>query len=601
MRWAEVHATESTRACTVRGPSAAVRDNHPPAQMYTIAAVRRLTRISTKTFLLCTLGEVQSEFRDHDLGPATGSSVMVATRAAVTSPKVSLAGLRPVATLGLWLALACVWSEHASAQPSAADDEAADPAQVGSSGNALRGLVYTGLPLANRELTVRASAGYGLTERVTGAPSAQHRMQGGLAIGITPLPWLGFALRFDGRLEVHSDKDIGSHITGYGDPHLTARVGHALTEDLWGSVELGCWFPGEQAPSLVLAATSPEGRLQLAYHARPSRWTWLGSVGARWDNSAQAAPDITRVRPGDRVSLGLSSSSAFMAATGLAFQLDPKIQVFGELSADMFFGKQAPSWSESPLRAAVGGRYGLSRSLQLELTSVFALSGRPEIVSSALVPIEPRVLVLVGLSYVVPLSSATQQQQQRQLPPAAAIVRPPEPTAVVLSSTQATIVDDHGTPLPDVRVVLTAEDGRTFETMTDRDGQYHFTKLPVGTSQLEARAVGFRTLQWTIELTPGQSNAAPEYSLQPAANAGILRALVRSFDSEPLRATLTIKNRRGKLQTAETGPEGTLDVELVPGRYTITVDVPGYRRLTRVIAIENNGVSVLNADLRKKP
>jgi hypothetical protein len=124
----------------------------------------------------------------------------------------------------------------------------------------------------------------------------------------------------------------------------------------------------------------------------------LGSVGARWDNSAQAAPsELARVRPGDRVSLGLSSSSAFMAAAGLAFQPAPPLQLFAELSADSAFGKQAPAWSTSPLRAAAGARYGLSRSLQAELTAVFSLSGRPEIASSALVPIEPRALVLVGL------------------------------------------------------------------------------------------------------------------------------------------------------------------------------------------------------------
>jgi hypothetical protein len=201
----------------------------------------------------------------------------------------------------------------------------------------------------------------------------------------------------------------------------------------------------------------------------------------------------------------------------------------------------------------------------------------------------------------MPLNSAPPSASS--LPPGAAIVRPPEPaaTAVLLATTQGTIVDDHAGTLPDVRIVLTAEDGSTFETMTDRDGQYHFTKLPVGTAQLEARAVGFKTLQWTVQLTPGQTNTNPEYSLQPAANAGMLRALVRSFDSEPLRATLTIKNRRGKLQTAETGPEGTVDLELVPGRYTITVEAAGYRKFTRAIVIENNGVSVLNADLRKKP
>lgn len=536
--------------------------------------------------------------------PVTSYPIMVTLRLAGPSrhPGVSPAPRLRAARLFFAALVACVCvharTDGALAQPTAAEMADPDPVDlVGPSANALRGLVYTGLPLGPREITLRASAGYGFIERISPAPGATQRVQGALAIGITPLPWLGFALRLDGRLNLHGDDGMGGHITGYGDPRLLARAGYALSPALWLGVEIGAWFPGQQAPSWVASATTLDGRVQAAYRLLGTGWTLLGSAGARWDNSARAAPELDRLRIGDRVALGLSDSSAILVALGAAWQVQPRVQVFAELAADLHVGSSAPPLSESPLRAAVGARYAITSQLQAELTPVISFSSRPSLApGAAVVPIEPRVLVLLGISYTLPLTAAKPKVAVTEVK-----TEPPKPKPIALASVTGRITDEAGQPLPEVRVTLITAGGQTIESISDRDGNYHFESLPLGEAHLSSQAVGFKKLEWTVILVSGPT-ADAAHPLVPATNIGVLRGLVRSFDSTPLRAKITIKNARGKIvQTLESNDAGAVELELPPGRYTVTVEAPGHRKHNQAIQIKGNGVSVLNTDLRKKP
>ena len=177
---------------------------------------------------------------------------MVKSRAADPSRHHSVSLLLVLARLWLVAAIGCAAWSRAQAQDNAAE--------VGPSAGALRGLYQTALPLAPRELHIRLNAGYGLLEKLSRAPGAEQRLAGGLAVGITPLPWLGFGLRLDGRLELHANDGMGSHVAGFGDPRLSARVGHALNEEWSLGGELALWMPGRDAPSWVLKATSVDAR-----------------------------------------------------------------------------------------------------------------------------------------------------------------------------------------------------------------------------------------------------------------------------------------------------------------------------------------------------
>ncbi|MET0390826.1 MAG: carboxypeptidase regulatory-like domain-containing protein [Polyangiales bacterium] len=488
---------------------------------------------------------------------------------------------------------------HALAQPSAASEPStSDTAQaVGPGAAALRGLVNTGVPLGTPEITLRANTGYGVIERLSRSPGAQHRLLGGLAVGVAPLPWLSFALRLDGRLELLGDDGMGAHVIGFGDPRLYARAGHALRPDLWIGAQLGAFFPGRSAPSFVLAATTLDLEGQLVYHLDP-RWTFLGSLGGRFDNSDQAAPDPARLRIGDRIALGLSSSHAILVALGAAYRLEPRVSVFGELSGQLLVGSRAPTFTDSPLRVAAGGRYTLSRALQAEVTTIVSLSSRPSTrVSSPWVPIEPRVTVLLALAYTLPLGAAAAPPAPPVEPTTAKPAEPPPPTVAAISGK---ISDERGEPLPDAKVVLHAA-GATRELRTDGNGSYTFSDVPLGAAEIEVRAVGFAPQRWTLDVTAGMPPSAA-MSLHPSENAGVLRGLIRSFDSTPLKATVIIRNARGKtVQNLESGDDGQIELELPPGRYSVTIEAAGHRRLTRDVQIKVNGVSVLNADMRKRP
>jgi hypothetical protein len=293
------------------------------------------------------------------------------------------------ALVGLLLVAA---SERASAQ-------AGQPA-LGSSSSGQRGLVYTGLPLSAAELNLSIAAGYGVTDSIEPVDGVHHRGQATFGAAFAPISWLSFALRLDGRLEMHPDDGEGSHAAGFGDPRIFARVGQALSPELQLGAELGGWFPGTDAPSLQPSATSAEVRGLFAFTPQSSPWLVLAAAGFRLDNSARSAPDLQRLREGDRISLGISDSNSILAAAGVARRFGRVAEAFTELSADVLVGGTAPSFSQSPLRASLGGRYFMSSSVQLDLTAIASLSSRPTISADApLVPIEPRLLVLFGVRY----------------------------------------------------------------------------------------------------------------------------------------------------------------------------------------------------------
>ena len=77
------------------------------------------------------------------------------------------------------------------------------------------------------------------------------------------------------------------------------------------------------------------------------------------------------------------------------------------------------------------------------------------------------------------------------------------------------------------------------------------------------------------------------------------KEVVRSFDSKPLAAHVTIADTKGKGVTdLDSGADGKLEIELPPGRYRVTIEAAGYRKHTQTVRIKGNGVSVLNADMR---
>jgi hypothetical protein len=492
----------------------------------------------------------------------------------------------------------CVAATLLLTQPLAAEEPSTT--LPGPSASGLRGLPNAGAPIGTREVTLRLTAGYGFTESRKLVPSATHRLHGGLAASVNPLDWLGFGVRLDGRLELHGDDGDGSHLSGFGDPRLYARAGYALDPEWSIGGELLAWFPGTEAPSFVAKATSLDARLLAAYQPLSAPISVFASAGARLDNSGELATARARTRPSDIMTLGISDSNAILAALGALYRVDPAWQLFGELSGDVLVGSQAPRFTDSPLRAAAGARWQLTKELQAEGTALISLSTRPSLrPAAAWVPTEPRFMILLGLSYTwTPFTPSAAPEKQPETAPVA--TKPVEEKPVVkLASVQGVIIDDKGQPVPDVRVTLEASDGTQLEAISDGDGKYQFERVPYGPAKLEARAVGFSKQTWQAEVNGPQIKAAAPTALQQAVDVGVLRGLVRSFDSKPLVAHVVVNDNRGRLvQERNSGVDGRFEFELRPGQYKVSIEAAGYKKHTQSMRIKGNGVSVLNADMQ---
>jgi len=273
--------------------------------------------------------------------------------------------------LRAWSWLGTVAVVTALAAPVFAQQDA-DPQtpRLGVAANGLRGFARTALPISPIELSVAGSAGYGLTESIEPVDGSHHRIQGVLGVGVSPLPFLSFALVIDGRIDLHPDDDDseGPYGGSVGDPRLLARVGHALSPDLSIGADLTIWFPGNQAPSYEPGATTADLRALFAYAPKRTGLRLLSAAGFRLDNSGASAPDVARLRFGDRLAIGLSDSNAVLAALGVGYRFTD-LELFTELSGDLLVGSKAPELLASPLRATVGARYDLSRAWALELSS----------------------------------------------------------------------------------------------------------------------------------------------------------------------------------------------------------------------------------------
>jgi hypothetical protein len=490
--------------------------------------------------------------------------------------------MRFLASLALCMAVLSLlaWPDRAHAQDL--------NARYGATSSGLCGLAHTGAPTCGRGTTVAASAGYGATF----FKGRHDRGMGSLGVALVPLDWLALSLELAGRVDAHPRDALGKSVTGTGDPFLRARVGHALGHNgLSLGGELGLWLPGNEAPSFRAKALTPELKLLLSFQR--ARFVLLAMLGARIDQSSASAPDLTRLRPGDRVSLGLSDSHALLTGLGLGVYATPRLSVFAELSADLLLGAKAPSLIDSPLRFSAGVRYFVLDPLQLELALHTSLSQRPSIApSEPLVPIEPRVAAVFGLrlSFGKPKPKPVAKPNYAEPPP------PAEPTQ--LASISGVLTDPEGAPLPEVVVKLLASDG-LLETISDAQGRYSFEQLHPGKAEMRADAAGFKSAHWQVEIKD-QPIVEPPRALEPGESTGVLRCLVRSFESAALKATVSVRDARGKrVAGGDTDKGGTVEFALPPGEYRVMIEAAGYRSQRSQVQVDANEVAILNVDMRK--
>jgi hypothetical protein len=474
--------------------------------------------------------------------------------------------------------------------PRAGHAEAPNP--PGDTAWGLPGISRIGVPgAAKTRLSLAGTAGYGFTESQGEGDSAHHRAFGTAAVGFVPIRDLALGLRFDGRYDHHGDDGTGSHGAAIGDPRLLIRYGHALGD---GSFRVGAeataWLPGKDAPSVSFDATTLDAKLLASWSARGGP-TIAALAGFRWDNSSNAAPDVTRLRFGDRVALGLSDSKAVLAGIGVAVPIG-KTEILGEVTADLLIGAKAPALGDSPMRVTGGVRHAIGERLAVEGLLEVSPSGRPSLTAtSPLVPLEPRVSVMFGVRYALTGTSPPPPP-----PPAERETPPPPPPAAVAPPTSAPLVvrveTPDGAPVANATVdVIVGE--KTSRAEAGDAGSYGPVDAPFGTLQLTVTAEGFAPVEKEVVFDP--KNSAPiVIRLEALAPSGQLRGLVRTFGGKGLAATIHVAPI-DKDVTADA--QGAFTLDLPPGNYEVVIDAPRFKSQHRKVHVDQNGVTVLNAEL----
>lgn len=488
-----------------------------------------------------------------------------------------------------------------------------------------------------------AYGGYGFTEGVLGESDSHSRIGGSLAGSVRPTNWLSAGLRFDGRYDTHSG--MGGSDNGWvGDPRLQIRTSYDASEELHLGFELGGWFPGSQAPSVQWNAVTVDFNGMLAWLPKSSPLVLALNVGFRLDNSSNSAAEAQNFSRADRLALGVSDFNSVRTGLGVSYRVG-RIEILGEYTWEMLVGSGAPPVASSPMRIGAGVRLPLddNRAWWLHGMVDAALSSRePFVDGDKLYPIEPRVGVSVGLTFRLGgdpprpvLLGETQVVEPTEVPEGALCVvgtsqpctctdgasgtqvcaegpvpeggTEPElswgacqcatgttPAVVTEVAVSGHVRADNGTPIGDAHVTIVAG-SQTLTATTSPDGAYSVAAVPVGTAELRVAADGFQN--GTLPLTLGtEAMTGADVTLERAVPGAMVRGRVRSFNGQPLAATIRIESLSREVTA---NADGQFELEVPPGAYQVSVTAQGHEAQTRRVTVEEQGVVFLNVDMRR--
>jgi hypothetical protein len=463
-------------------------------------------------------------------------------------------------------------------------------------------------------LYLLSAGGYGYTGSVLRMNDAHHRLAGLVALEGRPLSWLGLALRFDGRYDRHTSAGQPSDGGLVGDPRIFVRVDRALGAGLKIGARAGLWLPGSDAPSLPMDALSPELAGALALSPGSGSLTLAANVGYHLDRSARTAPDAAQLSPGDRLALGVSAFDSVLLGASATFGRHA-LQGFVEASWRILVGTGAPSALSSPLIAGAGIRTAWGPRLRLEAEVELGLGKRPEVgAGAALVPVPPRAAGWLGLAYAFGAAGRSPALASSSLvvpdvpPPSAASSAesppPPSPPAPSPVTLRARVSADDGGPLVEPRVQISGPGGegaprppRT--ALVDSDGWFEIEATRGEVLNIEIEAVGCEPVTRTLTVEGSQATDLT-IGLHRRLPIGQLRGLVRSLRGTVIDAAVEIRDVGGSAEGHRTlqAANGRFQMDVAPGTYEVSISASGYETQRRRVTVEQNGVTLLNIDLR---
>ncbi len=503
--------------------------------------------------------------------------------------------MRRLATLHIGIGL----SLAALALPARAQGDVDQPVQAtGDTAGAMPGLVRVASagPL-DRGLVATGLAGYGYLGTVLDAEDSHQRGALDLALSFRPVTWLAVSGRFSGRYDRHETAVDGKDGGWVGDPRLALRAGLPLSGPVAVAVQLAAWFPGAEAPSVEFDATSIDS-LAIATWRRGAL-ALTAQAGFRYDKSARSAPDADLLSPSDRMALGVSESHAALVGAGAGVRVGGTSELFAEWSMDYLVGDRAPRARLSPMRVGAGWRLGLGELVTAQLAGEYSLADTTNLLPMEdLYPVEPRFSVMLGASFNLFRSRAP--GGDRLVDGAGdgdggtgidGTAPPPATGTVVIS-----VTGDGGSPLADADVELAAAGGDApLTARTDKDGRATFIEVATGKARVTIRQADHEAKVQELDVAAGQA-ASVAVALDKRLPPGQLLGTVRNYNGKPLKASLAIEPTGTR---AESDDNGEFTVDLPPGDYQVTIEADGVKPQTRKVKIEQNGVTILNVDMRK--
>jgi hypothetical protein len=487
---------------------------------------------------------------------------------------------------------------------------AAEPWRTSHSLGALPGVyrVATAEPV-DPGVALYTGGGYGFASGVMGGDDVHHRLGGSLAVSFRALPWLAAGVRMDGRFDQHTglasiDQEDDDGLVG--EPRVLLHAGGSLSDAWHAGARLTVWLPGNEAPSIVTDAITPDAVAMLTY-APPGGALRLGlNAGFRLDRSAASAENADLLSQADRLSLGVSDSDAVLVGLGATYRLG-SLDLLGELTWDLLIGEDAPELRGSPMRAAAGVRVPVLESLAAELVVESNLAELPSAANDEpLVPYEPRISVAVGLHYRFGGSrKATAPVATPEQPETPEPETPPAPkTGVIRGRVQGA----GGVAVPAAAVTVEIG-GASREVALDAEGRFRVEDVPPGPVAVSVRAEGFEPATRSLTIAAGDDQELA-IELERTLPPGQLRGFVRSFGGKPVAAELTIEpagasagepaGEKPQSKTITAREDGSFEIDVAPGQYDVIVRAPGYREQRRSVTIEQGGVLILNVDLRRQ-
>lgn len=460
---------------------------------------------------------------------------------------------------------------------------------VGSNDRALPAIVHVGAPVpANTVVRVAGAAGYGWFESFADMEGSLNRVEGNLAVSVSPLESLTFGLDAEGHYDIYSEGNAG-----VGAPRLSARYARPLNKNLHVGGQFDLSLVGAKAPDFDFDAFSPLLKGLIA--ARLAERTWLAAeLGFDIDMSKNVYAPDEYPSTADNLTVGASSSPSIPWGVGVSHRLSgPRTELLSEVSGNILVGGNAPRFSESPFRLDLGVRQPLIAGLSLGAIFEVGLSARTdEPQGEVYVPREPRLAGLVTLGWHLQKKEPPPKPVQKKAVKKVVKPLPPPKPVVETSKAIGSIVDEGGRPLSDVEVVLTQEGAAARTTRSLADGRFEFENIPVkGDAQLEFKTPGYEVVKRTY--AEGAERSA-EIVMYPALPAGQVRGAVLDLAGNPVVATIEITPGD---QEMVVNADGTFELELSPGKYTVRFRHEDFKNQRRVIVVQDRGVVILNIAL----